>query len=220
MPTDGEKPPERTADREHGPHSRATPAVGTRAPAPTLTDPEALEAARRRSIEGMPRHPTPTGALSLVNVRIPSNLPPATRPVPGHVGAEEPPRPAEALASPEEMARLLALGDYSGALEVAETILSASPDDPAASACRDECRGVLVRMYETRLGDMTRVPVVAVAREQLRWLSIDHRAGFVLSLVDGASTVEMIVDVSGMPAFDTLRILAELVQQRILTLQT
>jgi pyrroline-5-carboxylate reductase len=27
-----------------------------------------------------------------------------------------------------------------------------------------------------------------VARDQLRWLSIDHRAGFVLSLVDGVSS--------------------------------
>ena len=44
-----------------------------------------------------------------------------------------------------------------------------------------------------------RVPVVMVAREQLRWLSIDHRAGFLLSHVDGVSSLEMILDVSGMP---------------------
>ena len=42
-------------------------------------------------------------------------------------------------------------------------------------------------------------PMVLVPRTQLRWLSIDHRAGFVLSLIDGSSTLEMILDVCGMP---------------------
>ena len=56
-----------------------------------------------------------------------------------------------------------------------------------------------------------------VPRHQLRWLSIDHRAGFVLSLVDGVSSLEMILDVSGMPTLDALRILYELMQQRIIS---
>jgi hypothetical protein len=58
-----------------------------------------------------------------------------------------------------------------------------------------------------------------VPRDQLRWLSIDHKAGFVLSLVDGVSSLEMIIDVSGMPELDTLRILSELAQQRIISLR-
>jgi hypothetical protein len=56
-----------------------------------------------------------------------------------------------------------------------------------------------------------------VAREQLRWLSIDHRAGFLLSHVDGVSSLEMILDVSGMPLLDALKILAELQQQRVIS---
>jgi hypothetical protein len=58
---------------------------------------------------------------------------------------------------------------------------------------------------------------VEVQRDQLRWLSIDHRSGFVLSLVDGVSSLEMILDVSGMRELDALRILFELVQQRIIS---
>jgi hypothetical protein len=74
-------------------------------------------------------------------------------------------------------------------------------------------------MYATRIGPLDRVPVVMVPRDQLRWLSIDHKAGFVLSLVDGVSTLEMIIDVSGMAELDTLRILSELAQQRIISLR-
>jgi hypothetical protein len=73
-------------------------------------------------------------------------------------------------------------------------------------------------MYAARLGPLDRVPSVVVQRTQLRWLSIDHRAGFVLSLIDGSSTLEMILDVCGMPKLDAMRILDELVQQRIVAL--
>ena len=40
-----------------------------------------------------------------------------------------------------------------------------------------------------------------------------------LSLVDGISSLEMILDVSGMPSLDALRILFELVEQRIISLR-
>ena len=72
-------------------------------------------------------------------------------------------------------------------------------------------------MYAARLGPLDRVPLVVVPRAQMRWLSIDHRAGFVLSLIDGSSSIEMILDVSGMPKLDALRILHELVQQKIVS---
>jgi hypothetical protein len=132
-----------------------------------------------------------------------SKQPDATRPV--------------APPTAREMNDRVALGDYTGALEVAEGLLSLEPEHEGARACAATCRGVLKQMYAARIGPLERVPVVMVARDQLRWLSIDHRAGFVLSLVDGVSSVEMILDVSGMPELDALRILSELAQQRILS---
>jgi hypothetical protein len=132
-------------------------------------------------------------------------------------------REKEKAATPQsrerEMADRVSLGDYSGALEIAEKILDLNPEDSAAKQCAENCRTVLRQMYATRIGPLDRVPVVMIARDQLRWLSIDHKAGFVLSLVDGVSTLEMIIDVSGMAELDTLRILSELAQQRIISLR-
>ncbi|MBX3202241.1 MAG: hypothetical protein KF894_29190 [Labilithrix sp.] len=130
------------------------------------------------------------------------------------------PVPAE-LVKPRdrEMNDRVELGDYSGALEIAEKILADKPDDLGARTTAETCRSVLRQMYATRIGPLDRVPVVMVPRDQLRWLSIDHKAGFVLSLVDGVSSLEMIIDVSGMPELDTLRILSELAQQRIISLR-
>jgi hypothetical protein len=44
---------------------------------------------------------------------------------------------------------------------------------------------------------------------------IDHRAGFLLSLVDGKSSLEEIVESCGMPRLDALRILQELVGRAV-----
>ena len=133
---------------------------------------------------------------------------------------EEPPKSPPAAKAPErEMNDRMQLGDYSGALEIAEKILRGNPSNPSAKLCAETCRTVLRQMYAARVGPLERVPVVMVPRDQLRWLSIDHKAGFVLSLVDGVSSLEMIIDVSGMPELDTLRILSELAQQRIISLR-
>jgi hypothetical protein len=117
----------------------------------------------------------------------------------------------------QEMNDRVSLGDYTGALEIAEKLLETDPDDAAVKVVAESCRGILKQMYTARIGPLDRVPLVMVARDQLRWLSIDHRAGFVLSLVDGVSSLEMILDVSGMPELDALRILSELAQQRIIS---
>jgi hypothetical protein len=152
---------------------------------------------------------------------------PATSSPPISTGEEEPlpggrtptPAPVTVKPSEREMNDRVSVGDYSGALEIAESILADNPNNVAAKACIENCRTVLRKMYAARIGPLDRVPVVAVPRDQLRWLSIDHKAGFVLSLVDGVSSLEMIIDVSGMPELDTLRILSELAQQRIISLK-
>jgi eukaryotic-like serine/threonine-protein kinase len=65
-----------------------------------------------------------------------------------------------------------------------------------------------------RLGGPRKVPKVTVDTAKVVALGLDHRAGFVLSLVDGSSSVEDLLDVSGMPRRDALRILCELVERR------
>jgi hypothetical protein len=73
-------------------------------------------------------------------------------------------------------------------------------------------------MYLARLGSLNKVARVALPSDQIRWLSLDHRAGFLLSLVDGHSSVEEILDISGMPRLDALRILYGLLDQRVIAI--
>jgi len=110
-----------------------------------------------------------------------------------------------------------AIGDFSGALAVAETILRANPDDLEAERYAQSCRDVLLQMYSERVGSLEKVPSVAIPSDQIRWLSLDHRSGFMLSLMDGKSTLEEILDISGMPRLDALRIVHTLLEQRVIS---
>lgn len=109
-----------------------------------------------------------------------------------------------------------ALGDYSGALVMAESILDSAPTHQEARQYAEKCRDALAELYVSRLGGMERIPQVAVPADQLQWLSLDHRAGFLLSLMDGMSSIEDILDMSGMSNLEALRTMFELMQQDVI----
>ncbi len=199
----------------------------------TATNEVELERARAQSarLSEPPRHIT-MSALSIADARAQSSpsIPQIESPPPvaggsssieaavlDALGSQPPPEISErTIEDPvAEMRERFSLGDYTGALEMSELILADDPGNLEAAECGENSRSVLEGMFAARLGRLDRVPMIVVPRTQMRWLSIDHRSGFILSLVDGSSTVEMILDVCGMPKLDALRILHELVQQKI-----
>ena len=200
----------------------------------TLTNEVELEKARPQS--SMRSEPPPGNAQRAVDRRraraeLPDRpgrgrLEPRPEPAPHEHRGRRARAPSGSRRAPEitertiedpvaEMRERFSLGDYTGALEMSELMLAEEPGNLEAAECGENCRSVLEQMYAARLGPLDRVPMVVVPRTQMRWLSIDHRAGFILSLIDGSSSVEMILDVCGMPKLDALRILHELVQQKI-----
>lgn len=133
-------------------------------------------------------------------------------------GAEPPGETSRESGNVQDMQDRYAVGDFTGALVVAESLLEADPEDEDAKRYAQSCREVLTQMYAARIGPMDQVATVAVPPDQITWLSLDHRAGFLLSLVDGVSSIEEILDISGMTRLDALRIMYTLVQQNVITL--
>ncbi|HEY3815565.1 MAG TPA: hypothetical protein VGL81_00255 [Polyangiaceae bacterium] len=218
-----QRPPPLGTLAEHGPGESREKQI-------TLTDEAELEAARLASTMHSEPPPGRPSALSIADARSPSSgTVPAVGPtrsvtptsieaaVLGAIGTSAGPEITErTIDDPAaEMRERFSLGDYTGALEMSELILAQEADNLEAAECGENCRSVLEQMYAARLGPLERVPMVVVPRTQMRWLSMDHRAGFILSLIDGASSVDLILDVCGMPKLDALRILHELVQQKI-----
>jgi hypothetical protein len=128
------------------------------------------------------------------------------------------PAPDDTPPLVREMHFRLAHDDFAGALAVAEAILGNGHADPDVQGCAHSCRAKLTASYVESLGSLDRVPVMVAPFDELEARSVDHRAGFLLSQVDGATSLETILDVSGMPPLDALRIVRELVRRGILAL--
>lgn len=63
------------------------------------------------------------------------------------------------------------------------------------------------------------VPWLDIAYDDLLAMPLDSRQGFLLSLIDGRCTVEMIADMSGLPRIEVFTMLGELVAMGVLTLR-
>lgn len=118
-----------------------------------------------------------------------------------------------------EMRERYGLGDFTGALHAAELLLGHDASHAEAQRFAVSSRRQLEQMYSSRLGSFHLRPVVTVDSAELRWLGIDHRAGFLLSRIDGVSTIEQLLDVSGMARLESLKMLAELLDLGVIRLE-
>jgi hypothetical protein len=74
---------------------------------------------------------------------------------------------------------------------------------------RDRPSALLAKRIPVRLADDDDIPPSA----------IDHREGFILSLIDGESTVEELLDLCGMPADEAMATLMSLVDRELVALE-
>ena len=88
--------------------------------------------------------------------------------------------------------------------------LLAAPDHAEAREFLTQNEATLFAMYESKLQPLTNVPRLAIKPEEVMWLNLDHRAGFLLSQIDGTVDYESLFALSGLPRLDTARILSAL----------
>lgn len=81
---------------------------------------------------------------------------------------------------------------------------------PSASALRLEPKASTEHLVRTLERLMDEVPEIKISGSELRRLGLDHRGGYLLSLVDGELTLREIRDVSGMPRAEILKTLTAL----------
>jgi tetratricopeptide (TPR) repeat protein len=111
---------------------------------------------------------------------------------------------------------LLELDDHSGAVDLLFKAQELSPGDPRVEALRQRSEQMLMTMLESKLGDLGRVPTVRLQPDDIIWLNLDHRAGFVLAQIDGSVSYEDLFALSGMTRLDTARILAQLLDEGVI----
>jgi tetratricopeptide (TPR) repeat protein len=202
-----------------GTYRTLTPAPGTRAQTPRPGHGPAQEFAPSPWDDGPATAATyvlePGGGLDLEAVSEKSELRPLVRggPAAGNGAAGGPDEVGQWLSGARE---LLALGDYTGSLELIEKVLQVEPDHPQAREYLAQNEATLVAMYESKLGPLSGVPHLAVRPEEVLWLNLDHRAGFLLAQIDGTVDYEALFALSGLPRLDTARILARLLAEGVI----
>ena len=124
--------------------------------------------------------------------------------------------PVEEIEPSEGMYRCFLAGDCAGALKLAEDILATRPDDGLAASVIAQCRppdGFRAGM------EMDEVPEVLAPPARVSSLDLDLRAVFLLTCIDGSSTVEQIVDRAGIARADALRVLENLASAGVIRLR-
>jgi hypothetical protein len=114
---------------------------------------------------------------------------------------------------------LVALNDFSGALELLHKVLERKPNDKDAVQLYDICEQNLTLMYESKIGAMDARPRTAIPPDEIIWLNLDPRAGFVLAQIDGEVSFEDLYAICGLKRLDTARILCELLEQGVVQVE-
>lgn len=123
---------------------------------------------------------------------------------------------AEAVRRFERARELQNLDDHSGARELLLQAQALWPDLTGLSDALARSETKLQTIYESKIGKLSAVPRVRLKEDEVIWLNLDHRAGFMLAQIDGTLSFEDLFSVSGMSRLDTARILAQLLDQRVI----
>ncbi len=110
--------------------------------------------------------------------------------------------------------------DAEGALELLETLEKRDPDGLEVHGYIEMVRSRLLKQYRERFGSGQRVPVPRMPAEQMLKFNLPAEAGFLLSLVDGRTSIEDLISVCGMDEFRVLRILSQMLAAGIVELES
>jgi hypothetical protein len=65
---------------------------------------------------------------------------------------------------------------------------------------------------------LSAIPRRVMADKDLLGLPLDHRAGFVLALIDGATSIRTIIDLCGMPQDELIHLVERLLMLQVIEL--
>jgi hypothetical protein len=118
-----------------------------------------------------------------------------------------------------EVRAMIERSDWEGALDLLRSNNEAEPPALEYEATIEIMRSRLLRKYAARVGKLEAVPVLRDAGGDLTRYNLPSDAGFVLSLIDGTTRLADLISLSGMDAFEALRIVGHLLDAEILEMR-
>jgi hypothetical protein len=109
------------------------------------------------------------------------------------------------------------LDDHTGAMALILRAERQRPNDSAIATMKATSETKLLAILESKLLPLNRRPRILLKDDEIIWLNLDHRAGFVLAQIDGEVSFEDIFNVSGMSRMDTAKILVQLTDEGVIS---
>jgi hypothetical protein len=105
--------------------------------------------------------------------------------------------------------------EYESALELLLGAADSNLINLELDASIELVRSRLLKQYRESVGDLESVPVLGKDPMELTEFNLPPDVGFILSMVDGATSVTDLISLSGMDVFDVLRTVKGLIDKEI-----
>jgi hypothetical protein len=125
--------------------------------------------------------------------------------------------PEKALAN--EARQMVRGGQLVEAHDLLLAHTAARPEDLDAQALLELVRARLAAEYRERLTKEEGSPALCVAPEQLLKFNLPANAGFLVSMIDGGTSIDELVALSGLDSFEVLHLIARLADAGIVEMR-
>lgn len=119
----------------------------------------------------------------------------------------------------QEAQALMRQDDFAAALDLLRSASGPGFGGIEFEANLDLARSRLYALYAERIGDLSRIPNVESSPGSLKQFNLPPDAGFMLSMVDGTTSVADLISLSGMDAFEALHTLSGLMEAGIVEMR-
>ena len=109
-------------------------------------------------------------------------------------------------------------GDHEGAITACLAVLQLSPGHPIASSLKESSERQLKDAPQRRVRQLHLRPRLQLSQNEVQWQVTTPQESFLLSLIDGRTSIEDIIDISTMPRDEVLEMLVRLVEQGLIIL--
>jgi hypothetical protein len=139
------------------------------------------------------------------------------RKVPRPEQSEQTVRAVDAVV--REARELGARHEYESALDLLTRAAQSDLSNLELEASIELMRSRLLKQYRDCMGSLDAVPVLGRDPQEITQFNLPPDAGFLLSMVDGATTLTDLISLSGMDVFDVLRTMKGLIETDIVRMR-
>ncbi len=119
----------------------------------------------------------------------------------------------------DEAIRLIGKNEPEPAYELLQMIITDNPGDEKAKEFFNTTKGILLNNYLNEIGSTRAVPKLKKEMEDIMKINLSKEAAFIVSLIEGSSSIDDLLALSGLETFPFMRNVAMLIRNDIITLK-